>query len=156
MELCETLVQSRIVRLIDGCGSLFLSRVVFDHFISLRVVPICQDLGMPFYRNEAFLDEIFLKNGRICRQNNAATAFLSPVAECAYVARSVDCLEHERGVDVLGLIVNDLAPVLAFPPARIRSVKSTRWLQKNVGTGPDFIVDAPTRWNSWQAENQGI
>ena len=92
MELCETLVQRRIVRLIDGRSSLFLSRIVLDHFISLRVVPICQDLGMPFYRNEAFLDEIFLKNRCICRQNNAATAFLSPVAQRADVARPVDRL----------------------------------------------------------------
>ena len=65
MELCEALVQRRIVRLIDGRRSLFLSRVVFDHFISLRVVPVRQDLGVPLYDNEALLDEIFLKNGSI-------------------------------------------------------------------------------------------
>ena len=151
MEFREALVQCRVIRLVDSCRSLLFCCVVFDHFIGLSIVALSQDLGMPFNRYKALFDKVFLENWCVSWQNYATATFLGPVAERADVPRPIDSLEHEWRVNVLRLVVKDLTPVFALPPARIRSMESTRRLEEDLSSGPHFIVNAPARGHCRQA-----
>ena len=53
---------------------------MFYHLIRYLVVVLCQLLRVPFNRNEALFDQIFLKDRSISRQDDTSTALHSPVA----------------------------------------------------------------------------
>ena len=59
----------------------------------------------------------------------------------AHKALSVHHLEYERCINAL-LTVIDLPPVLALPPAGVDAVELAIGFEEDVGSRPDFIVDA--------------
>ena len=99
VELGETVVQGGVVCLVNSLEGLLLRRCVLNHLIRRRVVVLSKLLRMPFNRDETLFDKIFFKNWGICRQEDASTALLAPMAQRTSIACPIDGLQDEGRVD---------------------------------------------------------
>ena len=128
---------------------------MFYHLIRYLVVVLCQLLRVPFNRNEALLDQIFLKDRSISRQNDTSTALHSPVAKCTGVAWAIHCFENEGCVDTVTWL-GDLSPIFTLPPACHGPVKARIGFEHDVRACPNFIIDSSSRWDRWHSKEERI
>ena len=116
MELGQTIVQSRVIRLIEYFIRLFSRAGMLNHLIRNRIIALGQTFRVPFDRQKALRQQLLLKNRCVMGQNDTSCALFGPVALRAHDTMYIDHFKNERGIDAI-LAVNDFLPIFALPPS---------------------------------------